>query len=104
VPPGSTIPTACVFRRMLFTVPCGIVVTPALARQQGGDNVRSTTSPADRSAAAPRTQAEKDAIDRRRKAECLRLYAMLGDRSLTPQQVEAIRVSMNAHLCAGLAP
>jgi hypothetical protein len=28
----------------------------------------------------------------------------LGDRTLTPQQVEAIRVSMNAHFCAGLVP
>jgi hypothetical protein len=41
---------------------------------------------------------------RRRKEECQRLYKLLGDRSLTPQQIEAIRVSMNAHFCAGLVP
>jgi hypothetical protein len=32
-------------------------------------------------------------------AECQRLYTMLGDRTLTPMQVEAIRVSMNTRHC-----
>jgi ribosomal protein L16/L10AE len=36
--------------------------------------------------------------------ECKRLYQMLGDRSLTPQQIEAARVSMNVHFCAGVVP
>jgi hypothetical protein len=40
----------------------------------------------------------------RRKEECQRLYQLLGDRSLTTQQIEAIRVSMNSHFCAGLVP
>jgi hypothetical protein len=32
-------------------------------------------------------------------AECQRLYTMLGDRTLTPMQIEAIRVSMNTRRC-----
>ena len=33
-------------------------------------------------------------------AECQRLYAMLGDRTLTPMQIEAVRVTMNTNFCA----
>jgi hypothetical protein len=51
----------------------------------------------------PDAEAQKIALAARR-AECQRLYNLLGDRSLTSQQVEAIRVSMNARFCAGLAP
>jgi hypothetical protein len=39
-----------------------------------------------------------------RVANCRRLYGLLGDRSLTAQQVEAIRVSMNMHSCGGIVP
>jgi hypothetical protein len=53
---------------------------------------------------SPVTPQEKTERAERRKAECYRLYKLLGDRSLTAQQIEAIRVSMNAHFCAGLVP
>jgi hypothetical protein len=53
---------------------------------------------------SPVTAEEKAEALSRHKSECQRLYGMLGDRSLTAQQIEAIRVSMNAKLCAGLVP
>ena len=33
-------------------------------------------------------------------AECQHLYTMLGDRTLTPMQIEAVRVSMNTRRCS----
>ena len=53
---------------------------------------------------SPVTAEEHTDMNRRKKEQCQRLYQLLGDRTLTPQQVEAIRVSMNAHFCAGLVP
>ena len=55
----------------------------------------------------PVTEAERAETTRRADvarqtniAECQRLYTMLGDRTLTPMQIEAVRVSMNARRCS----
>jgi hypothetical protein len=47
----------------------------------------------------PVTAAEHAEANSRTVAECKHLYAMLGDRTLTPMQTEAVRVRYNSLWC-----
>lgn len=52
----------------------------------------------------PITAQENADMASRKKADCQRLYGLLGDPKTTQQQAEAIRVSMAAKSCAAYAP
>jgi hypothetical protein len=44
------------------------------------------------------------AEDQNRMAQCQRMERLLGDRTLTRQQIEAVRARMNTNGCSGLVP
>jgi hypothetical protein len=53
-------------------------------------------------AVGPGNDAEVTAEDQKRSDQCERMERLLGDRTLTPQQIEAVRARMNTNGC--LAP
>jgi hypothetical protein len=52
----------------------------------------------------PVASEEKAEQQRRHQQECRRLYLLLGDRSLTPAQIDAVRVARNANFCFNEGP
>jgi len=52
----------------------------------------------------PVTPEEKAERQRRHTQECRRLYLLLGDRTLTPAQIDAVRVARNANFCFNEGP
>jgi hypothetical protein len=85
----------------MLSFPRGVVMSILCGCASKPPGYESYSNHADGS---PVTAEEHTDMNRRKEEECQRLYQFLGDRTLTPQQVEAIRVSMNAHFCARLVP
>jgi type IV pilus biogenesis protein CpaD/CtpE len=65
----------------------------------------STSTPETYSDGSPVPTVNRQAIEyQRRQDNCRHLFAMLGDRSLTAQQRDEIRATMDAKFCTDVLP